>query len=154
MLLEYMPDVMLDFRDVIAQAITLLSTASSGGHYSLHTSSHSGNVYCGVVYAPVDAAIHMKAFSHSGSVNASLPNTFEGSFKVNTQISVPSVSEANSDELDPSGEDRTRVLQVKNNINHFPIGGERSGWVFWSTDGKERGSVKMWAHSGSARLNF
>ncbi|THU80362.1 hypothetical protein K435DRAFT_972799 [Dendrothele bispora CBS 962.96] len=137
-----------------AESITLLSDLDSGGNFSLKVSSNSGTAFCSVIFAPVNATIDMKTSCNSGTSKAALPSTYEGSFDVRTSIGRPSLDSGNPNELDPQGLNRRRQVQFRRNVDRFPIGGERSGWVFWSRDGKQRGSAEVRSDTGSASLSL
>ncbi|THU88722.1 hypothetical protein K435DRAFT_866008 [Dendrothele bispora CBS 962.96] len=137
-----------------AEKITLLSDLASGGNFSLKVSSNCGTAFCSVIFAPVNATIDMKTSCNSGTSKAILPSTYEGSFDVQTSIGRPSLDSGNPNELDPQGLDRRRQVQFRRNVDRFPIGGERSGWVFWSRDGKQRGNAEVRSDTGSASLGL
>ncbi|THU95621.1 hypothetical protein K435DRAFT_895985 [Dendrothele bispora CBS 962.96] len=137
-----------------AESVSLLSDLSSGGDFSLTVSSNSGNAFCFVVYAPIDAAIDMKTYCNGGHSRATLPSTYEGTFDVRTTFGHLSFDSGNPNESDPEGTNQKRQVQFRRSVNYFPIGGERSGWVFRSRDGKQRGSAEVWSDTGSASLSL
>ncbi|THU76091.1 hypothetical protein K435DRAFT_813753 [Dendrothele bispora CBS 962.96] len=132
-------------RTAKAELITLFSDLDSGGNFSPKASSDTGTAFC--------ATIHMETSCNSGTSKAVLPSTYEGSFDVRTSIGRPSFDSGNPNELDPQELNRRRQVQFRRNVDRFPIGGEGSGWVFWSRDGKQRGSAEHYLAVSWVRQN-
>ncbi|KAJ7176885.1 hypothetical protein C8R46DRAFT_45945 [Mycena filopes] len=139
---------MLTTNGRIESTINLESAKESGSAFDITARTSHGSLDVDVTAAPIASNITLGATTSLGSLTAKLPTTFEGSFDATTSLSSVGVKFDDKAE-DPAGEGRKRSLE------HGKVGKTAShGHVWWSEEGKTRGSVRVRSSLGPVSLEF
>ncbi|KAF8982373.1 hypothetical protein BGZ46_001415 [Entomortierella lignicola] len=93
------------------------------GHVDISTVSRTGSVNTNVELAPVDQRLYLNSSTNTGSVRASVSDSFLGHFKLETRTGAAVVSEAPNSESYISYEKQTR--QIKAGVKALRGGDDR-----------------------------
>ena len=137
-------------RSPVTANITLLSSAddqAKGSHYNVKAVSWSAPVEVTIPSAPINQTLLMDARTTYSSIQATLPKTFEGLFRVISSSGTSPSVQFRDNVTDPSGMGRHR------NTEYFRIKPkEGKGRITWSDDRQDLGFVTLKCDDGSTYL--
>lgn len=130
----------------IISTVNLLGP-SAGGDYHITASTAHGKIDLNVPTAPVNATIDISATSSLAPVAVHLPDTFEGTYSLETTLGHASLI-VEDDVKDPEKRGRKKLYN-----------GEKEGFLEWSDEsgegtgeGRERGTVSLKTVLGPVKL--
>jgi hypothetical protein len=119
---------------------------SSGGSFVIDTKSNASTVRIKFDEAPVDSTLALTSETSTGSINADLHPTYEGTFSLSSGAVSPVVN-VKDEEEDPAGKGRERTVEFFRSGSHVAV-----GEVTWENTHVHSSRVDL--KSGVARLSL
>ena len=120
----------------------------SGGSFLIDTKSDTSGVRIKFDDAPVESTLVLTSKTSTGSINADLRPTYEGTFSLSSSLSSPVVNVKDEVE-DPAGEGRKRTVKVVRARGHAVV-----GEVTWGDTRVGGSRVDLKSDVGTPRLSL
>lgn len=120
----------------------------SGGSFLIDTKSDTSAVRIKFDDAPVDSTLVLTSKTSTGSINADLHPTYEGTFSLSSSLSSPVVN-VKEDVEDPAGKGRKRTVKVARARGHAVVGD-----VTWGDTHTDGNRVNLKSDVGTSRLSL